>query len=137
MSTETPRDADGNKLCGWCGGPIQQKGVGRSRDYCTRTHKEYAYRARRDQEIRFRAYSKGRADERFFSTTAETPQPSNTSVVETQSPQVNATNSPSPPAPLPPLKRARRRSAQTASAMPLWPPADDGEPDDQPPRTDS
>ncbi|MFD6591856.1 hypothetical protein ACFWED_33825, partial [Streptomyces anulatus] len=39
MSTETPRDADGNKLCGWCGGPIQQKGVGRSRDYCTRTHK--------------------------------------------------------------------------------------------------
>ncbi|WP_146075813.1 hypothetical protein [Streptomyces sp. Ru62] len=46
MSTETPRDADGNKVCAWCGGPIRQSGVGRSRDYCRRSCRQRAYEAR-------------------------------------------------------------------------------------------
>jgi hypothetical protein len=80
---ETPRDADGNKICAWCGGAIVQPPTGRSRDYCSRTHREYAYRKRREAEIRLVAYSRGRADERSLSTTGET-QPSLVSpVVET------------------------------------------------------
>ena len=79
MNRETPRDAEGNKLCAWCGGPIQQSGVGRSRDYCSRTHREYAYRSRRELELvtaaRAAAYLEGRADgvrsARTISTTGE------------------------------------------------------------------
>lgn len=62
MTTETPRDADGEKLCAWCGGPIRQSGVGRSRDYCSRTHREYAYRKRRDRELLRQGYARGEAD---------------------------------------------------------------------------
>jgi hypothetical protein len=51
MKRETPRTPDGAKLCAWCGGTMRQTGVGRSRDYCSRTHKEYAYRARRDRRL--------------------------------------------------------------------------------------
>lgn len=50
MKHETPRDADGAKVCAWCGGPIKQSGVGRSRDYCGRTHRELAYRERATQK---------------------------------------------------------------------------------------
>lgn len=62
METETPRDADGNKLCAWCGGPIRQSGVGRSRDYCSRTHREYAYRKRRDLALLLKGYARGKTD---------------------------------------------------------------------------
>lgn len=67
MTYETPKDGAGAKLCGWCGGQIRQSGVGRSKDYCTRTHKEYAYRARRDARLIANAL----ADARPVSTTAE------------------------------------------------------------------
>lgn len=67
MTYETPKDGAGAKLCGWCGGQIRQTGVGRSKDYCTRTHKEYAYRARRDARLIANAL----ADARPVSTTAE------------------------------------------------------------------
>ncbi|PVC78847.1 hypothetical protein DBP19_36950 [Streptomyces sp. CS090A] len=62
MTEETLRTSDGEKACAWCGGPIQQTGVGRRKDYCSRTHREYAYRARREAEMRLVAYSRGRAD---------------------------------------------------------------------------
>lgn len=62
MTTEEPRDSDGNKLCAWCGGPIRQSGVGRSRDYCSRTHREYAYRKRRDLALLLQGYARGEAD---------------------------------------------------------------------------
>ncbi|MEU3039253.1 hypothetical protein [Streptomyces griseoaurantiacus] len=39
-------DDHGNRLCLWCGVPIIQTGTGRKRDYCRRTHREYAYRER-------------------------------------------------------------------------------------------
>lgn len=50
MKHDTPRDADGAKLCAWCGEPIQQSGVGRSRDYCRRSCRQRAYEARRQRE---------------------------------------------------------------------------------------
>lgn len=48
---DTPRDADGAKLCAWCGRDIQQKGVGRSRDYCRRSCRQRAYEQRKIDEI--------------------------------------------------------------------------------------
>ncbi|MFD3622573.1 hypothetical protein ACFWWT_47090 [Streptomyces sp. NPDC058676] len=69
MKRETPRGPDDEKLCAWCGGPIKQSGVGRSKDYCSRTHREYAYRARREAEVKLVAYSRGRADARTVSST--------------------------------------------------------------------
>lgn len=146
---ETPRDPDGAKLCAWCGGPIQQSGVGRSKDYCSRTHKEYAYRARRDARLIAEAYGQGRSealadDTRRVSTTAESAEPV-TAVVETGSVQVPAPAEagdfllappevrahPSPQespvlpdarkAPAPRRKLSRNRSALSAEAVPLWP----------------
>ncbi|MEU8853050.1 hypothetical protein AB0C70_44125, partial [Streptomyces sp. NPDC048564] len=77
MKHDTPRGTDGAKLCAWCGGEIKQSGVGRSRDYCSRTHREYAYRARREAEVKLVAYSRGRADAaRSVSATVDTRQDS-------------------------------------------------------------
>jgi hypothetical protein len=45
-TTAPIEDADGNRLCIWCGGPIVQPETGRKRDYCSRSHREYAYRER-------------------------------------------------------------------------------------------
>lgn len=50
MSTTTPRDADGAKLCAWCGSEIKQSGVGRSRDYCRRSCRQRAYEALKDAQ---------------------------------------------------------------------------------------
>lgn len=87
MKRETPRATDGVKLCAWCGEPIKQSGIGRSRDYCSRTHREYAYRARREAEVKLVAYSRGRADAmRPVSSTVDTrPDPVPT-VDETRAP---------------------------------------------------
>lgn len=93
MKHETPRTPDGAKLCAWCGGPIRQSGVGRSRDYCSRTHKEYAYRERATQK----RIAQALADASPISTTDEVPSPQDsttdeirpaaeTSVVETLPP---------------------------------------------------
>ncbi|BFP57575.1 hypothetical protein SCMC78_73820 (plasmid) [Streptomyces sp. CMC78] len=122
---ETPRAPDGAKLCGWCGGPIQQSGVGRSRDYCSRTHREYAYRDRREAEIRIAAYSRGRADAQTISTTDES-RAAVSPVDETAGPQVAAPEAPAVPdawrAAAPAVRRplSRRRSGMTADAIPLW-----------------
>ncbi|MEX3213608.1 hypothetical protein CQR58_049450, partial [Streptomyces acidiscabies] len=48
---DTPRDADGAKLCAWCGEPIRQSGVGRSKDYCRRSCRQRAYEARKQREV--------------------------------------------------------------------------------------
>ncbi|MFD4483412.1 hypothetical protein ACFWPU_46000 [Streptomyces sp. NPDC058471] len=50
MKHDTPRDAEGAKLCAWCGEPIKQSGVGRSRDYCRRSCRQRAYEARVQRE---------------------------------------------------------------------------------------
>lgn len=154
MKRETPRDRDGNKVCAWCGDPIKQSGVGRSKDYCSRTHREYAYRARREAEIRIAAYSRGRADGRTVSSTDETGDGAITSVDEmkpaaqspvpapgrsddfllpppipvAQAPDVQQT----PALPMPPRRRlSRYRSGMRAEAMPLWRP-DEHEPPETP-----
>jgi hypothetical protein len=44
--TEIPQDADGNRLCLWCGTSIYQAGIGRRRDYCRRSCRQRAYEAR-------------------------------------------------------------------------------------------
>jgi len=51
MKDDTPRDAGGAKGCAWCGEPIRQSGVGRSRDYCRRSCRQRAYEARKQREI--------------------------------------------------------------------------------------
>ncbi|MBK3539493.1 hypothetical protein JHN61_25375 [Streptomyces sp. MBT67] len=45
-TTAPIEDEHGNRLCLWCGGPIVQPETGRKRDYCKRSHREYAYRER-------------------------------------------------------------------------------------------
>ncbi len=148
MKRETPRTPDGAKLCAWCGGTMRQTGVGRSRDYCSRTHKEYAYRARRDRRL----VDEALAAAAVVSTTAEkAPAAGISPVVETESRPVTAPIPAlavpeedyvlAPPvaalpvlpdawrAPAPAVRRplSRRRSEMTASAMPLF----EVEPDDQ------
>jgi hypothetical protein len=87
MKRDTPRATDGAKLCAWCGGEIKQSGVGRSRDYCSRTHREYAYRARREAEVKLVAYSRGRADAvRSVSSTVDTRRDPVPTVDETRAP---------------------------------------------------
>lgn len=79
--TTTPRDADGAKLCAWCGGAILgQSGIGRSRDYCSRTHREYAYRSRRQERL----ITEALAAARLVSTTDERGLGPDTSVDETR-----------------------------------------------------
>lgn len=134
MKTETPRDGGGEKLCAWCGGPIRQSGVGRSRDYCSRTHREYAYRARREAELRLAAYARGRADERGVSSTDARQPVSVPSVDETGQIPAPPPNEdfllapPAPPTPPPaeetpavpaPAKR-RRRESQPELPIGLW-----------------
>lgn len=46
---DMPRDESGLRPCEWCGGPIQQPPAGRRRRYCSRTHRELAYRERKTQ----------------------------------------------------------------------------------------
>ncbi|WP_327310140.1 hypothetical protein OG730_44040 (plasmid) [Streptomyces sp. NBC_01298] len=99
MTYETPKDSAGAKLCGWCGGQIRQSGVGRSKDYCTRTHKEYAYRSRRDARLIANAL----ADARPVSTTGESVSTTGGTVI---SPVVE-TGSVRVPLPVPdPVRRA-------------------------------
>ncbi|MDX2872135.1 hypothetical protein PV443_44595 [Streptomyces scabiei] len=49
--SDTPRTADGAKLCAWCGGEIRQSGIGRSKDYCRRSCRQRAYEARKQREV--------------------------------------------------------------------------------------
>lgn len=102
MKRETPRNGDDAKLCAWCGGEIKQSGVGRSRDYCSRTHREYAYRARREAEVKLVAYSRGRADARTISSTDASRTDPVPSVDETVSAGPAPVPTPAPPEPVRP-----------------------------------
>jgi hypothetical protein len=78
-TTETPRDADGNPLCAWCGGPVPPSLGTKPRAYCKDGCKQRAYEARRlekqlqavraeEAEKRaaglVQAYMKGRTEEK-------------------------------------------------------------------------
>ena|GEM_PF-5904856 len=43
---EIPMDDNGNRLCLWCGTPVDQTGTGRMRDYCRRSCRQRAYEER-------------------------------------------------------------------------------------------
>jgi hypothetical protein len=45
-----PRDERKLLPCAWCGGRIDQPPIGRLRDYCRRTCREFAYRERKTQQ---------------------------------------------------------------------------------------
>nr|AAA91010.1 SpdA [Streptomyces phaeochromogenes] len=50
MTYDTPRDGEGDPLCAWCGGPMQQPATGRRREYCRRSCRQRAYEDRRLRE---------------------------------------------------------------------------------------
>ncbi|WP_164255318.1 hypothetical protein [Streptomyces sp. S4.7] len=97
MKHETPRDTSGAKVCAWCGGPIKQSGVGRSRDYCGRTHRELAYRERATQKRIAQAI----ADASPVTSTDEVPGRRDTSTDEIRPAAKSSTDETRPP--LPPL----------------------------------
>ncbi|MFF3420984.1 hypothetical protein ACFYW9_41080 [Streptomyces sp. NPDC002698] len=64
MDTETPTDAEGNRLCAWCGeGPVPPSRGTKPRAYCSRSCVQRAHEARKLQRKLLNAYMKGRADE--------------------------------------------------------------------------
>ncbi|WP_369233828.1 hypothetical protein AB5J56_18350 [Streptomyces sp. R21] len=98
---DTPRDAEGSKLCAWCGEPIQQTGVGRSKDYCRRSCRQRAYEARRQREIVVAAVA--------------------SAVVRRDLSRDETAGTGGVPVPAPARELPPRQSATTASAMPPWP----------------
>jgi hypothetical protein len=104
MDIETPRDADGEPLCEWCGAEVKQPPTGRRRLYCSRTHREYAYRQRRERRLTARAYAMGKADAESWSVSTTGESVSTTGVTV---PSVDETLS---PAPIPPPQRQGRRA---------------------------
>ncbi|MEV6536659.1 hypothetical protein [Streptomyces sp. NPDC051639] len=95
-TTGTPRDADGNKLCAWCGGTIQQSGIGRSKDYCRRSCRQRAYEQREtEKEIlkhrRLYELLNPRGEAGSISSRDEAPEPgSNSSRDEMLSPPISS-----------------------------------------------
>ncbi|MFF0674282.1 hypothetical protein ACFYVE_39470 [Streptomyces tendae] len=86
---DTPRDADGAKLCAWCGDPVKQSGVGRSRDYCRRSCRQRAYEARKQREAVVAAVASAVARR-------------DSSRVETRTPVVSSRDETRPPVPADP-----------------------------------
>lgn len=86
MKHDTPRDADGTKRCAWCGEPIHQSGVGRSRDYCRRSCRQRAYEARVQREA-------------IVSAVASAVARRDSSRVETRSPVIPSRDEMRPPVP--------------------------------------
>lgn len=50
MSAEIPRDAEGRRLCEYCGDPVPESLGTKPRRYCSRSHRQRAYEARRTRE---------------------------------------------------------------------------------------
>lgn len=159
MKHDTPRDGDGNKLCAWCGEPIRQSGVGRSRDYCRRSCRQRAYEARQQREAVVAAVAAAVA--RRDSSRVETRSPDIPSRDETNAagprpvpaqaadsaggdfllapPAGSPHESPLLPdawrASVPRRRLSRNRAGMQAQAIPLWrPEGEDGESDAQPQR---
>src|SRR4051794_20218112 len=98
MSTETPRDTAGAKLCAWCGEAIRQSGIGRSKDYCRRSCRQRAYEARKQREAIVAALAS--AVVRRDSSRVETRKPDDSSrdelIVAAQAPVPAQTDGPLP-----------------------------------------
>lgn len=132
--SDTPRDADGAKLCAWCGAEIRQSGIGRSKDYCRRSCRQRAYESRKQREVVVAAVAA--AVVRRDSSRVETPHPEETSRDETRGvPPEPVPARPVPPQPEPepapglfpaaPARQKRRRllppppGTQRAEQVPL------------------
>lgn len=63
MSTETPTNGDGEKLCAWCGGLVPPSRGTKPRAYCKRGCVQRAHEARKLRKKLFNAYTKGRTEE--------------------------------------------------------------------------
>ena len=146
MKHDTPRDAEGAKLCAWCGEPIRQSGVGRSRDYCRRSCRQRAYEARVQREAVVTAVASAiarRDSSRVESRTPAIPSRDETRAPEPRDPgegwvrsidevdaqlrEIDARRVPVPPAPAQ-QKRRRLASPPAAEAPTLFEPeAADGE----------
>lgn len=113
----------GGLPCAWCGEPVRQHGIGRTREYCSRSHRELAYRDRKQQRLIDEAVAQALAAHR----------PSDSSVVETAAPDSSVVESapgsaePAGAEVLPSAWRAparrqlsTRRSAPAAEAPTLW-----------------
>lgn len=75
---------NGGRPCAWCGEPVRQQGLGRSREYCRRTCRELAYRDRRQRRLIDAAVAEAIAAHRpADSSVVETPE-TVPSVVETE-----------------------------------------------------
>lgn len=122
VMNDTPRDADGAKLCSWCGAEIRQSGIGRSRDYCRRSCRQRAYEQRRVDDItKANARLIRRELTQQFQTSAvssrdDYPTPHDSSRDETRRPAIPSRDETGPagPAPVP---------AQAADAAPPSRPA--------------
>jgi type IV secretory pathway VirB10-like protein len=88
---DTPRDAEGRKLCAWCGSEVTQPATGRSRDYCRRSCRQRAYEARKQREAVVAAVAAAVA--RTVSSRDGRPSPTDASRDETESSQVAAPSS--------------------------------------------
>jgi hypothetical protein len=143
---DTPRDADGAKLCAWCGDPVKQSGVGRSRDYCRRSCRQRAYEARKQREAVVAAVASAVA--RRDSSRVETRTPVVPSRDETWRPvpadpgegwvrsidevdaqlrELDARRAPVPPAPAQQKRRRLALPPQTEAPTLFEPEAADGE----------
>lgn len=124
---DTPRDAAGAKLCAWCGEPIRQSGVGRSKDYCRRSCRQRAYEQR---QVEKQLVAHRRLWEHMASVSSrdETRIPEDSSRDETvpagPAPvPVRAADSspPEPVPPAPPAEPSRNEAAVPAQeALPLF-----------------
>jgi len=79
-----PQDETGLRACEWCGGLMRQPPTGRRRRYCSRTHRELAYRERKTQRRIGEAVAAAVPPPRPDSSVDETPPNPVPSVVETR-----------------------------------------------------
>jgi len=124
-TTETARP------CAWCGKPVRQHGIGRTKEYCGRTCRELAYRARKQERLIGEAVARAvAAAPPSDSSVVETAR-SDSSVVETGRGRETTVPGVVPeawkaPARVERRRLSRNRSHMTADPFPRLPPEQPG-----------
>ena len=138
---ESPRDADGNRLCEYCGDPVPASLGTKPKRYCKRSCRQRAYEARKTREAIVTAVAVAVAHDRRTSRDLDrSDRPTTRDVAKAQAapgvpagpdggdfllapPAASPQESPVLPeawrAPAPRRALSRRRSGMQASAMPL------------------
>jgi hypothetical protein len=114
MDDGMPRDANGLRPCEWCGDPIRQPATGRRRRYCSRTHRELAYRRRKTEGEVTTALQWDESTVQAWLVAHGVATPPVSTVDETQPRPVASVDETRG------VRRSRRRGGMTASAMPLF-----------------